>query len=136
MKIRMTSVMVNDQDKALAFYTDKLGFEKKVEFPVGDAKWLTVVAPGEPDIELVLEPAGFPPAREYQTALHEAGIPIASFAVEGLDAEYQRLISLGVKFLSEPTQFDGDPAGPVRMAVLDDTCGNLIMIYQPPARRN
>ena len=125
-RISLTSVPVDDQDKALAFYTDVLGFIKKTEVPVGEHKWLTVVSPVEQaGVELLLEPMAFEPAKVYQQALKEAGIPCTSFSVDNVDAEYQRLTNLGVEFSMAPTE-----AGPVKIAVLDDTCGNLIQIMQ------
>ena len=125
-RISLTSVPVDDQDKALTFYTDVLGFIKKTEVPVGEHKWLTVVSPVEQaGVELLLEPMAFEPARVYQQALKEAGIPCTSFSVDNVDAEYQRLTDLGVEFSMAPTE-----AGPVKIAVLDDTCGNLIQIMQ------
>lgn len=135
MQIKLASVMVDDQDKALTFYTEVLGFVKKTEFPAGGAKWLTVVSPDAPDaVELLLEPIGISAARTYQKALFDAGIPLMAFAVDDIQAEFERLTSLGVEFRDEPATFD-DPRGPVRMAILDDTCGNLIMIYEGPAER-
>lgn len=126
MKIKLTSVMVDDQDKALKFYTEVLGFIKKREMPAGKAKWLTVVSPeGPDDIELLLEPNGFPAAKTYQKAIFEAGIPLTSFAVEDIQKEYERMKDLGVKFSMEPTKM-----GPTTVAVFDDTCGNLIQLYQ------
>lgn len=126
MKIKLSSVMVDDQDKALKFYTEVLGFVKKTEIPMGKFKWLTVVSPeGPDDIELVLEPNSFPPARTYQKALVEAGIPITAFAVDDIQKEYQRLTKLGVKFRSEPIK-----TGAVTAALFEDTCGNLIQLYQ------
>ena len=126
MKIQLTSVMVDDQDKALAFYTNVLGFVKKTEIPMGEYKWLTVISPeGHDDVELVLEPTGFPPAVIYQRALFESGIPITSFAVEDIQSEYERLGKLGVVFRSKPT-----PMGPVTIAAFEDTCGNVIQIHQ------
>ncbi len=118
--------MVDDQDKALRFYTEVLGFVKKVDIPVGEARWLTIVSPeGPDDIELLLEPNSNPavPAKEFQKALFEAGIPATSFAVEDVQKEYERLKALGVAFTIEPTN-----TGMVTVAVFDDTCGNLIMI--------
>ena len=124
MRINLTSVLVDDQDKALAFYTDVLGFQKKTEIPLGDARWLTVVSPDDPDgVELVLEPDAHPAARPFKAALVEDGIPYTSFAVEDVQAEFERLRDLGVRFTQEPTEM-----GPVTTAVLDDTCGNLIQI--------
>lgn len=126
MKINLNSVLVDDQDKALKFYTEVLGFVKKTEIPLGAAKWLTVVSPeGPDDIELLLEPMGFPPARTYQKALFEAGIPLTAFAVEDLQKEHERMEKLGVVFKTKPTQM-----GPVTVAVFDDTCGNLIQLVQ------
>lgn len=126
MRINLTSVIVDDQDKALRFYTEVLGFVKKTEVPMGEFKWLTVVSPeGSGDVELLLEPMAFPPAKTYQKALFDAGIPLTSFAVSDIQQEYQRLKDLGVVFRSEPTQM-----GPVWITVLDDTCGNLIQLVQ------
>jgi catechol 2,3-dioxygenase-like lactoylglutathione lyase family enzyme len=124
MKINLASVHVDDQDKALAFYTEKLGFLKKTEQPIGEAKWITVVSPEEPDgVELVLEPNDHPAVKPYMEALVADGIPFTSFAVADVRAEYERLTALGVKFVQEPAVM-----GPVTTAVLDDTCGNLIQI--------
>jgi catechol 2,3-dioxygenase-like lactoylglutathione lyase family enzyme len=126
MKIRHTSVMVDDQEKAFKFYTDVLGFVKCNDIPLGEFKWLTVVSPEGPnDIELLLEPMGFPPARTYQKALFEAGIPAAVFAVDDIQKEYERMSKLGVVFRSEPTKM-----GSVTVAVFEDTCGNLIQVAQ------
>ncbi|HEU4527069.1 MAG TPA: VOC family protein [Actinomycetota bacterium] len=124
MKINLTSVLVDDQDKALRFYTEVLGFRKKTEVPIGEARWLTVVSPEAPDgPELLLEPDSHPAARPFKEALAGDGIPFTSFAVDDVHAEYERLRALGVRFTQEPTQM-----GPVTTAVLDDTCGNLIQI--------
>lgn len=124
MRIHLTSVFVDDQDKALRFYTDVLGFVKKAEVPVGKDRWLTVVSPEDPDgTELLLEPDGHPAVKPYKTALANDGIPAASFAVDDVPAEFARLRGLGVRFTQEPME-----AGPVTVAVLDDTCGNLIQI--------
>ncbi|MEO3853860.1 VOC family protein [Acrocarpospora sp. B8E8] len=124
MKIHLTSVFVDDQDKALRFYTDVLGFVKKHEVPLGKDRWLTVVSPEDLDgTELLLEPDGHPAAKPYKEALVEDGIPAASFAVEDVTAEFNRLRALGVRFTQEPLEM-----GPVTTAVLDDTCGNLIQI--------
>ena len=124
MKIKLTSVYVDDQDKALRFYTDVLGFVKKTEVPMGEARWLTVVSPEDPDgVELVLEPDGHPAARPFKAALVEDGIPFTSFAVDDVHAEFERLRALDVRFTQEPPEM-----GPVTTAVLDDTCGNLIQI--------
>jgi len=126
MKIKLTSVMVDDQDKALKFYTEVLGFVKNNDIPMGEARWLTVVSPeGLDDVELLLEPMGFPPTRVYQKALFEAGIPLTSFAVDGIQKEYERMKELGVVFKTPPTQM-----GPVTIAVFEDTCGNLIQMAQ------
>ena len=124
MRITLTSVMVDDQAKALAFYTDVLGFVKKTDVPVGQHRWLTVVSPERPDgPELLLEPDVHPAARPFKDALVADGIPFTSFAVEDVQAEFERLSAAGVRFTQEPTA-----RGPVTTAVLDDTCGNLIQI--------
>lgn len=126
MKIILTSVMVDDQDKALKFYTEVLGFVKKNDIPVGEARWLTVVSPeGPDDVELLLEPMGFPPSRTYQKALFEAGIPLTSFAVDDIQKEYERMKKLGVVFKTAPTKM-----GLVTIAVFEDACGNLIQMAQ------
>lgn len=127
MRIRLTSIPVSDQDKALKFYTEKLGFIKKQDVPVGDFRWLTVVSPEEENgVELLLEPMGFAPAKTYQQELFKAGIPYTSFAVDNLEKEAERLKNLGVVFHAQPTKH-----GPVTIAVIDDTCGNLIQLMQP-----
>lgn len=124
MRIHLTSVFVDDQEKAARFYTGVLGFVKKHDVPVGDDRWLTVVSPEDPDgTELLLEPSGHPAVQPYKTALVADGIPVASFAVEDVTAEFDRLRELGVTFTQEPTEM-----GPVTTAVFDDTCGNLIQI--------
>jgi catechol 2,3-dioxygenase-like lactoylglutathione lyase family enzyme len=124
MRINLASVLVDDQEKALRFYTDVLGFVKKTEFPVGEHRWLTVVSPEAPDgVELVLEPDEHPAARPFKEALVADGIPFTSFAVDDVHKEYERLTALGVRFTQEPTEM-----GAMTTAVLDDTCGNLIMI--------
>jgi catechol 2,3-dioxygenase-like lactoylglutathione lyase family enzyme len=124
MKINLTSVLVDDQAKALSFYTDVLGFEKKTDVPLGEHRWLTVASPDQPEgPELVLEPDAHPAAGPFKRALVEDGIPFTSFAVEDVGREFERLTSLGVRFTQEPTDM-----GPVTTAVLDDTCGNLIQI--------
>ena len=124
MRINLTSVWVDDQEKALRFYTDVLGFVKKTEFPVGDHRWLTVVSPEDPDgVELVLEPDEHPAAKPFKSALAADGIPYTSFAVDDVHKEHQRLTGLGVTFTQQPTLM-----GTMTTAVLDDTCGNLIMI--------
>ena len=126
MKIIVTSVMVDDQSKALKFYTDVLGFRKKHDIPLGAARWLTVVSPeGPDDVELLLEPMGFGPAKTYQKALFDAGIPLTMFGVKDIKQEFERLQKAGVVFKQPPTQ-----AGPVTIAVFEDTCGNLIQIMQ------
>ncbi len=126
MKIKLSSVLVDDQDKALKFYTEVLGFVKKTEFPVGEFKWLTVVSPEEPDgTELLLEPDENPAAKAFKKALFEQGIPLTAFQVDDIQKEYKRLKKLGVEFMQEPTK-----TGPTTQAVFDDTCGNLIQIYQ------
>lgn len=123
-RINVTSVFVDDQAKALAFYTDKLGFIKKNDVDLGEARWLTVVSPADPDgVELLLEPDGHPAARPFKGAIAADGIPYTSFAVDDVFAEVERLKELGVTFTQEPTDM-----GPVVTAVLDDTCGNLIQI--------
>ena len=124
MRITLTSVLVDDQDKALRFYTEILGFEKKTEIPLGDHRWLTVVSPEDRNgVELVLEPDEHPAARPFKAALVADGIPFTSFAVPDVRAENERLLALGVTFTQEPLQM-----GPLTTAVLDDTCGNLIQI--------
>jgi catechol 2,3-dioxygenase-like lactoylglutathione lyase family enzyme len=124
MKIHLSSVFVDDQDKALRFYTNVLGFVMKHDVPLGTHRWLTVVSPEDPDgTELLLEPDGHPAVKPYKTALVEDGIPAASFAVDDVPAEFNRLRELGVHFTQEPLEM-----GPVTTAVLDDTCGNLIQI--------
>jgi catechol 2,3-dioxygenase-like lactoylglutathione lyase family enzyme len=126
MRIKLTSIMVDDQDKALTFYTRVLGFQKKHEFPVGAYKWLTVVSPeGPQDIELSLEPNANPAAKTFQKAMFDQKIPLAAFEVGDLEKEFARLRGLGVVFISEPTKM-----GPVTLAVMSDTCGNLIQLYQ------
>jgi len=126
MRINVMSVMVDDQAKALRFYTEVLGFVKAKDVPMGDARWLTVVAPeGSPEIELVLEPSGFPPARVFQRALVDAGIPFTSFESKNVREEHARLAKKGVVFKTPPTEM-----GPVTVATFEDTCGNLIQIHQ------
>ncbi|MBD2752925.1 VOC family protein [Spirosoma validum] len=126
MKIKVTSLMVNDQEKALTFYTNVLGFVKKTEIPMGDHKWLTVVYREEKDgVELLLEPTAFPPAKTYQKALFDAGIPATMFNVDDVQQEFERLATAGVVFSMKPTTM-----GPATIAVFDDTCGNNIQIVQ------
>jgi glyoxylase I family protein len=128
MKIKLTSIMVDDQDKALRFYTHVLGFVKKMEIPVGEYRWLTVVSPeGPDDLELSLEPNANPAGRAFQEAMFKQGIPIAAFESQNLDKDFKRLKDLGVAFTQPPTQ-----TGPVAIAICSDTCGNLIQLYQPP----
>jgi len=129
MRIKLTSLMVDDQDKALTFYTQTLGFVKKHEIPVGEFRWITVVSPGRDDLELSLEPNANPAGRTFQDAMFRQGIPIAAFEVDDINAEWRRLKGAGVVFTQEPTK-----TGPVTIAVCADTCGNLIQLYQPPAR--
>jgi catechol 2,3-dioxygenase-like lactoylglutathione lyase family enzyme len=124
MRIKVTSVLVDDQDKALAFYTDVLGFVKKTEIPLGDHRWLTVTSPEDPDgTELLLEPDGHPAAKPFKAALVDDGIPFTSFAVDDVPSECERLRARGVRFTQDPLQM-----GDVTTAVFDDTCGNLIQI--------
>lgn len=126
MRIYVTSIFVDDQDKALAFYTDVLGFRLKNNVSVGEYRWLTVVSKDQPDgTELMLEPSHHRAVGPYRQALYEDGIPAASFQVDDLDAEFARLDALGVRFTLAPMD-----AGPVRVAVLDDTCGNLVQLMQ------
>lgn len=126
MKIKIASLLVTDQEKALKFYTETLGFVKKTDIPLGEHKWLTVVSPEAPDeVELLLEPMAFEPAQVYQKALYDAGIPLMAFNVDNVQQEYERLKKRGVSFSIEPT-----PVGPATIAVLDDTCGNRIQLVQ------
>jgi catechol 2,3-dioxygenase-like lactoylglutathione lyase family enzyme len=123
-RINLASVLVDDQEKALRFYTEVLGFVKKTEVPLGEHRWLTVVSPENPDgVELVLEPDEHPAAKPFKAALVADGIPWTSFAVDDVPAEFDRLKGLGVTFTQEPVTM-----GPVTTAVFDDTCGNLIQI--------
>jgi catechol 2,3-dioxygenase-like lactoylglutathione lyase family enzyme len=126
MRIKLTSIMVDDQDKALKFYTEVLGFKKKHDIPVGEYRWITVVSPeGPSDLELVLEPNANPAGKTFQEAMFGQGIPIAAFEVSDIEKEFQRLSAKGVAFTRKPT-----PAGPITLAVFADTCGNLIQLYQ------
>lgn len=128
MRITRTSVLVDDQAKALDFYTRVLGFEKKHDIPMGEFSWLTVTAAGDPDgVELVLEPDQHPAARVFKEALVADGIPYTAFTVDDVEAEHARLTALGVVFTQPPVD-----AGPVVTAVLDDTCGNLVQLVSPP----
>jgi catechol 2,3-dioxygenase-like lactoylglutathione lyase family enzyme len=128
MRIKLTSIMVNDQDKALRFYTEVLGFRKKHEIPLGGGlKWLTVISPEGPnDLELSLEPNSNPAGKAFQEAMFAQGIPLAAFEVVDMEKEHTRLKGAGVVFTREPTR-----AGPVTLAIFSDTCGNLIQLYQP-----
>jgi predicted enzyme related to lactoylglutathione lyase len=129
MKITLTSISVEDQERALQFYTQVLGFEKKHDISMGQYRWLTVTsAEGVSGVELVLEPLAFPPARVYQKALFEAGVPATAFMSSDITAEYQKLKSRGVKFRGEPKKM-----GPVTVVLFEDTCGNLINLVQPAA---
>jgi catechol 2,3-dioxygenase-like lactoylglutathione lyase family enzyme len=126
MRITLSSVLVDDQDRALAFYTDVLGFVKRTDVPAGTFRWLTVVSPeGPDDVELLLEPNGSPAARAYQESIFMQGVPATAFAVGDLRSEFERLKKAGVRFTQEPIA-----VGPVTRAVLDDTVGNLILLYQ------
>jgi predicted enzyme related to lactoylglutathione lyase len=126
MRIKLTSLMVDDQDKALKFYSEILGFQKKHEIPMGPYKWLTVVSPeGPDDLELSLEPNANPAGKNFQQAMFSQGIPLAAFEVSDIASDYRRLTSHGVVFTREPASM-----GPVTIAVFSDTCGNLIQLYQ------
>ena len=126
MRIVVSSIFVDDQDKALDFYTNKLGFIKKTEIPMGAARWLTVVAPSDPDgVELLLEPDSHPAVGPFKNALLQDGIPFTSFGVDDVASEYERLCGLGVTFTQPPVAM-----GPVTTTVLEDTCGNLIQLAQ------
>jgi predicted enzyme related to lactoylglutathione lyase len=127
MRINLSSVMVEDQEQALKFYTEKLGFIKKTDMSVGEYRWLTVTSPDGPEgVELVLEPMGFPPARDYQKALYSAGIPITAFISKDIQAEYNQLKARGVNFRTEPQAM-----GAITSVLFEDTCGNLINLVQP-----
>jgi glyoxylase I family protein len=128
MKIKLNSIVVDDQQKALVFYTEILGFEKSQDIPVGEFLWITLASPEGGDAELSLEPNVNPAAKTFQEALFEQGIPITAFEVDDLESEFRRLSELGVAFTTEPTK-----AGDVTLAVFVDTCGNLIQLYQPAA---
>lgn len=128
MRSKLHSIIVDDQDRALAFYTEVLGFETKHDMPAGEYRWITVVSPEGPEgVEISLEPNAHPASKAFQTALLADGIPLTAFEVDDVQAEYERLKARGVVFTQPPT-----PAGPVTIAVFADTCGNLIQIYQPP----
>ena len=129
MQIRIASVMVDNRENALGFYTTKLGFVKKNDIPMGQFRWLTVTSPeGAEGVELLLEPIGFAPAQTYQRALFAAGIPATAFMTNDIDSEYRRLKHLGVNFRGEPEKM-----GPVTAVLFEDTCGNLINLVQPAA---
>jgi len=126
MRIALSSIIVDDQEKALKFYTDVLGFVKKQDIPMGEARWLTVVSPEAPDeVELVLEPNSNPAAKAFQKALFEQGIPLTAFAVRDIASDHARMKDRGVVFRSGPVK-----TGPVAVALFEDTCGNLIQLYQ------
>jgi predicted enzyme related to lactoylglutathione lyase len=125
-KLYLSSIFVDDQAKALEFYTNVLGFEKKRDLPLGHHRWLTLTTKGEIDgMELLLEPDEHPAAKAFKSAIKADGIPVASFLVDDLDAQFGRLEAAGVAFVQPPMD-----AGPVRMAVIDDTCGNLVQLVQ------
>src|SRR5262245_53577304 len=127
MRIKLTSIMVDDQEKALRFYTDVLGFKTKHDIPVGEFRWITVTSPeGRDDLELALEPNANPAGKTFQGAMFEQGIPLAAFEVSDIAGEYARLTARGVAFTRRP-----EKAGPITLAVFADTCGNLIQLYQP-----
>jgi catechol 2,3-dioxygenase-like lactoylglutathione lyase family enzyme len=127
MQLKFVNVMVDDQDKALVFYTSVLGFEKMADIPMGEYRWLTVNSPdGIAGVELVLEPMGFPPARAYQKAMFDAGIPAIALITQDIAGDYKRLQTRGVQFRGEPKS-----AGPITAVVFEDTCGNLINLVQP-----
>lgn len=126
MRIKLNSIVVDDQAKALTFYTDTLGFVKKQDFPAGEFRWITVVSPEDPDgTELALEPDNNPIAKTFQSELFQQGIPFTAFEVDDVQHEYDRLTEKGVSFTMKPTEL-----GPVRAAILSDTCGNLIQLYE------
>src|SRR5688572_18357943 len=127
MRIKLTSIIVDDQEKALRFYTDVLGFVKKQDFPVGEYRWITVASPGaHEDLELALEPNANPAGKAFQDAMFAQRIPVASFESDDIAGECARLAAQGVVFTTEPTRM-----GPVTIAILSDTCGNLIQLHQP-----
>ncbi len=127
MRIKLTSIMVDDQEKAVRFYTDVLGFKKKHDIPVGEYRWITVTSPEGPnDLELALEPNANPAGKAFQEAMFKQGIPLAAFEVSDIAGEFARLTTKGVAFTRQPSA-----AGPVTIAVFADTCGNLIQLYQP-----
>jgi catechol 2,3-dioxygenase-like lactoylglutathione lyase family enzyme len=125
-RIQLASVLVDEQEKALEFYTKILGFLKKYDIPMGDFRWLTVVSPeGSDEIELLLEPTHFPPAKTFQAALFQAGIPLTAFFIDDIQKEHERLLGLGVRFKTPPTKM-----GPITGAIFEDSCGNLIHLVQ------
>jgi len=127
MRIKLTSIMVDDQDRGLRFYTEVLGFRKKHDIPVGEYRWITVTSPeGPDDLELALEPNANPAGKTFQDAMFAQGIPVAAFEVTDIAGEFARLTAKGVAFTRQPLK-----AGPVTLAVFADTCGNLIQLYQP-----
>jgi predicted enzyme related to lactoylglutathione lyase len=127
MRISLSSVLVEDQENALRFYTEVLGFVKMADIPMGEYRWLTVTSPdGAEGVELVLEPMGFPPARTYQKALFEAGIPFTAFLTNDVQGEFERLKERGVVFRGEPVKL-----GSITAVLFEDTCGNLINLVQP-----
>jgi predicted enzyme related to lactoylglutathione lyase len=127
MQIKFVSLMVEDQERALRFYTDVIGFVKEQDVPVGEYRWLTVTSPdGMSGVELVLEPVAFPPAREYQKALYDAGVPATAFVTSDVHGEFERLRTAGVQFRGEPADM-----GTVTAVLFEDTCGNLINLVQP-----
>ena len=129
MQITLSSILIENQDRALRFYTEVLGFEKRHDVPLGQYRWLTLTSPeGASGVELVLEPMDFPPARVYQKALYDAGIPATAFISTDINAEVQRLKARGVRFRGEPTKM-----GSVTAVLFEDTCGNLINLVQPAA---
>jgi predicted enzyme related to lactoylglutathione lyase len=125
LQIKLTSVMVEDQSKALAFYTEVLGFQKQMDFPVGEYRWITVAAAGRDDLQLALEPNANPAGKAFQQAMFAQGIPVASFESTDLDADYKQLTGKGVAFTTPPTD-----AGAVKIAIFSDTVGNLIQLHQ------
>lgn len=129
MQVKFVSLLVEDQEKALAFYTSVLGFTKMADIPMGEYRWLTVTSPdGIAGVEVVLEPVAFPPARTFQKALYEAGIPATAFTTTDIAAEFERLKARGVVFRGEPKQM-----GPISAVAFEDTCGNLVHLVQPTA---
>ncbi len=126
LQIKLTSVIVEDQTKALAFYTDVLGFVTQMDFPAGEYRWITVAAPGRDDLQLALEPNANPAAKAFQQAMFAQGIPITSFESTDLQADYDRLVKAGVAFTKPPTD-----VGAVKIAIFSDTVGNLVQLHQP-----